>query len=180
LKISSSSSGCESRPVKAEPSRPEASLARGREIGGAMRRYASMQAMADGFVRYSILAPRGMGFPEGSSVRDRQVGEITGAPAEWLAMACGKKTAQEPGRPYLLLAVGPTTRRGRYWFSGGCTYANHVHPAKKSVRSEVRPRRGEPEPRLMGEGSRRTAYERRRRETGWRPKPAEQRRSVSP
>ena len=59
LKISSSSSGCESRPVKAEPSRPEASLARCREIGGAMRRCASLQAVADGFVRYSIPVPRG-------------------------------------------------------------------------------------------------------------------------
>ena len=74
MKFSSSSSGCESRPVKAEPSRPEASLARGREIGGAMRRYASLQAVADGFVRYKILAPRGTGLPEGSSARDRKRG----------------------------------------------------------------------------------------------------------
>ena len=81
-------------------------------------------------------------------------------------MACGKRTAQEPGRPYLLLAVVPTIRRCRFTFSDGCTYANHVHSAKKSVRSEVRHGQGEPEPMLMGEGSRRTAYERRRRERG--------------
>ena len=179
MKISLSSSGCESRPVKAEPGRPEVSLARSREIGGAMRRYTSLQAVEDGFVRYNIPAPRGTVRPEGSSVRDRTEGESSDAPAEWLATACGKKTAQKPGRPYLLLAVAATTRRGRYWFSDGCTPANRVQSVQKSVCSEVRPRQGEPEPRSMGEGSRRTAYEQRRRETGWRPEPAEQRRSVS-
>ena len=74
MKISSSSNGCESRPVKAEPGRPEASLARCREIGSAMRRYASLQAVADGFVRYNIPVPREMGCPEGSSVGGRENG----------------------------------------------------------------------------------------------------------
>lgn len=49
-------------------------------------------------------------------------------------MACGKKTAQEPGRPYLLLAVIPAIRGGRYEFSDGCKLANRVHPVQKSVR----------------------------------------------
>lgn len=100
-----------------------------------------MQAVADGFVRYSIPAPRETGNPEGSSTRDRQRrGEISGAPAEWLAIAWCKKTAQEPGRPYLFLAVKAAMRRGRYTFSDECRDANLLHSAKKSVGSEVRPK----------------------------------------
>jgi len=39
------SSGCEPRPVKAEPGRPVVSLAARRVIGGLMRRYANVWAM---------------------------------------------------------------------------------------------------------------------------------------
>jgi hypothetical protein len=67
MKFRESSSGWESRPVKAESGRPEVSLAAVREIGSLMRRHAGMRAAKSASKIDSIPGAEGVGTPEGSS-----------------------------------------------------------------------------------------------------------------
>src|SRR5262245_4274034 len=152
-------------------------------MGPAKRRHASVWAMGHA-------APKPIIFPDAQgadllegyndlTVRWARRGTY---PAGCSTMARTKRTAQAPGRPSPLLDTSrppgePVSRLRRT-----TRLQAHVSSATRHRTSaciEVGHWQGEPEPWLMGAGSRRAAYERGRRGTRWHSDPVEQRQPVS-
>src|SRR5712691_5549983 len=133
-------------------------------MGPAKRRYANVWAMG-------YAAPKPISFPDaqsaelleghdGLSVRWARRGTY---PAGCSTMARTKRTAQAPGRPSPLL--DPSRLRGEPVSGLRRTTRSQAHVSsairhRTSACIEVSHWQGEPEPRLMGAGRRRAAYER--------------------
>jgi hypothetical protein len=147
--------------LRVSPPKPVASLATVSEMGPAKRRHASVWAMGHAAPK-PIIFPDAQGaeLPEGSndlSVRWARRGTY---PAGCSTMARTKRTAQAPGRPSPLLdpfrlCGEPVSRLRRT-----TRVQAHVSSAirhRTSACIEVGHGQGEPEPWLMGAGSRRAA-----------------------
>jgi hypothetical protein len=165
-------SGCESRPTKAEPGRSVVSLAAVTVTGRLMRRQASTWAVGrqprNG---YSPGKPRGsptLKAAGGVTVNGRG-GTSPGGVDDHGTLAQGNPVTGEA-------PAGPRVSAGRRGTRSQASDAPGVHgrtPGRLriSVRTRGRSGQGKPEPRPTPQGSRRTAYERRRRGTGWHPGP---------
>jgi hypothetical protein len=94
MKFGLSSSGCESRPAKAEPGRPVASLAAEPAMARLMRRQANKWAAAMQPRNGSFREAQGVTNPEGSRRRHRYKGEGASPQAGWTTAARLKRTAQ--------------------------------------------------------------------------------------
>src|ERR1043166_5367846 len=151
-------------------------------MGPAKRRYASVWAMGHAAPK-PILFPDAQGAElleghDGLSVRWARRGT---SPAGCSTMVRTKRTAQAPGRPSPLLDTfrlrgEPVSRLRRTTRSQAPVSSATRHRTSACI--EVSHGQGEPEPWLMGAGSRRAAYERGRRGTRWHLDPAEHRRPV--
>ena len=151
MKLCLPSNGCETRPVKGDPPTPVASLAASAVTKTPMRRHASEWAVGlTATKERSFWVPRALCSLKALAVSTRWASRDA-HPAGSEPTARWKRTAQAPGRPFFLLVA---EGQGR--------------PPARDDRSRGR-REG---------GSRRAAYERGRRGTGWPPDPAEQRRPV--
>jgi hypothetical protein len=93
-KFGLSSSGCESRPAKAQPGRPVVSLAVGPAMTRLMRRQANKWAAGMQPRNGSSREAQGVTNPEGSRGRHRYKGEGASPEAGWTTAARLKRTAQ--------------------------------------------------------------------------------------
>jgi hypothetical protein len=161
MKLCSSSSGCETRPAQGEPAQA------GSEPGDDLRNGVG-EAEARERVGHGNAAPKPITFPEaqgaeipeGSNVLSVRWARRGMSPAGCSTMARTKRTTQAPGRPSprldpFRLCGEPVCRLRRT-----TRLQAHVSSAtwhRTSACIEVGHWQGEPEPWLMGAGSRRAA-----------------------
>ena len=164
-------SGCESRPTKAEPGRSVVSLAAATATGRLMRRQASTRAVGMQPRNGSYREAQGVTNPEGSrSVTDNGRGGVSPGGVDDYGTS-------EEGSPVTWEApAGPRVLAGRRGARAKASDAPGVHGRtpgrlRTSARTRGRSGQGKPEPWPMPQGSRRAAYERRRRGTGRHPGP---------
>lgn len=148
LKFGVPSSGCETRPVKAESRRPVASLAPAWVTIMAMRRCAKTGAVA--WQPRNLRHPRAKAFLRalGSSVlsvggeRDEEWAHLAG----WVATATVKRMDQEPGRLLSLLEkCRETETRRRSAPANAWPAGAHAVGTRNALASEVGLSQGEPE-----------------------------------
>lgn len=151
LKFGTSPSGCESRPVKAQPGRPVVSLAAAWATKPLMRRYTSMWAVGLHPRKDRISRAQGFMISEGSSHRDRKVGLGRWHAAGCSTMARMKRETWLAGRPSCLLWEESVQRRADDpSLNGHAFVATGVFRLRTSSNTEVGRWRGEPELRSMG------------------------------
>ena len=164
MKLCLLSSGCKARPAKGEPAQA------GSEPGAGLRNGAG-EAEARERVGHGPCGPETYHFPDAQGAELLEgYNDLSGRwarrgpyPAGCSTMARTKRTAQAPGRPSPLLDTSrlcgePVSRLRRT-----TRLQAHVSSATRHRTSaciEVGHWQGEPEPWLMGAGSRRAAYER--------------------
>ena len=160
-------SGCEPRPTKAEPGRSVVSLAAVTATGRLMRRQANTRAV--GMQPRNGYSP---GKPRGSPTL-KAAGGVTGNGRGGASRGgVDDYGTCEEGNPVTWEApAGPRVRAGqrgtRFQASDALgVYGRTPGRLRISVRTRGRSGQGQPEPRPTPQGSRRAAYERRRRGTG--------------
>ena len=151
MKFGSSSSGCEPRPAKGEPTQPVASLATDAVTRPAMRRRASVWAVGNAATKtMSSRVPRALRVPKATALSLQQ-GEGRVHPAGRTTTARSKRTVQTPGRSAFLLGnvrsngdpVNPLRCAVRPWMRARPADATQVAPHRRSIRAEVGRRQGE-------------------------------------
>ena len=165
-------SGCESRPTKAEPGRSVVSLAAVTATGRLMRRQANTWAV--GMQPRNGYSP---GKPRGSPTL-KAAGGVTGNGRGGASRGgVDDHGTLEEGSPVTWEApAGPRVLAGRRGARAKASDAPGVHGRtpgrlRTSARTRGRSGQGKPEPWPTPQGSRRAAYERRRRGTGRQPGP---------
>jgi hypothetical protein len=182
MKFGFSSSGCDPRPAKGEPAQPVASLATVAVTRPAMRRCASEWAVGIAASKSNLPWCREGWIPR-RPWRLSAYGQGRPHRAGCTTTARSKRTSQTPGRPTFFLGnfrsdgdpVIFLRRAVRTWMRARPADATQVAPHRTSIHAEVgRAARGDRSGGRRERGSRRAAYELRRRGTGWHPDPAEQ------
>ena len=158
------------RPAGAQPVRPRvsppkpvASLATASEMGSAKRRHASVWAMGHAAPKpLTFPEAQGAELPEGHNDPCENWARRGTSPAWCSTIARTKRTAQAPGRPSPLLDTFRPRGEPVSCLRRTTRSQAHVSSAirhRTSACIEVGHWQGEPEPWLMGAGSRRAAYE---------------------
>ena len=173
MKFGSPSSGCESRAAKGEPAQPVASLATKAATPSAMRRCASMRAVGNAATKIIIIpGVEGVALLEddGGLTRHRARAGRTRRGLRPRHAARGR--SRNLGGPHFSLRLA-------LWMRARPADATRGGSAQNKHPRQGRPlARGDRSHGRRGWGSRRAAYERRRRGTGQHPDPKEQRRPV--
>ena len=157
MKLRLSSSGCESRPVRGQPTQPVASLAAGAVTRSAMRRHANEWAVGIAATkRRSSWVPKVLCSLKATAVAAPWASSDT-HPAGSTTTARSKRTAQQPGRPSLLLVKRPGLRRTgdpspTRSVSAGCTRCRPQLRHRTSTRDEVGRRQGTTGAEADGDG----------------------------